>query len=114
MLLYQLQSRFQILFFHSFASIPVPIVTGSCGNSRVILAEACDWKQLRPSSWSGLIWAGHQRAHIKELQHFKSTVLTFMTSVYAGSCTLTYTFPFCGVEGTHVSDSYVSCLVDSS
>lgn len=114
MLLYQLQSRFQILFFHSFASIPVPIVTGLRGNSCVILAEARDWKQLWPSSWPGLIWAGHQRAHIKELQHFKSAVLTFMASVYARSCTLTYTFPFCGVEGTHVSDGNVSCLVDSS
>lgn len=113
MLLYQHQSRFQILFFHSFVSIPVPIVTGSRGNSFVILAEARDWKQLQLSSWPGLIWAGHQRAHIKELQHFKSAVLTFMASVYARSCTLTYTFPFCEVEGTHVSDGNVSCLVDS-
>lgn len=111
MLLCQLQSRFQIL---CFASIPVAIVTGSRGNSCVILAEARDWKQLRPSSWPGLIWAGHQRAHIKELQHFKSAVLTFMASVYARSGTLTYTFRFCGVEGTHVSDCNVSCLVDSS
>lgn len=102
------------VFFHSFASIPAPIVTGSRGNSCVILAEAGDWKLWRPSSWPGLIWAGHQRAHIKELQHFKSAVLTFMASVYARSCTLTYTFPFCGVEGTHVSDGNVSCLVPSS
>lgn len=38
-----------------------------------------------------MIWAGHQRGHIKERQHFKSSALTFMTSVYARSCTLTST-----------------------
>lgn len=59
------------------------------------------------------ICAGHQRAHIKELKHFKSSVLTFMASVYARSCTLTYTFLLCRVEGTHVSDGNVSCLVTS-
>lgn len=34
-----------------------------------------------------------------------------MASVYARSCTLTYTFLLCRVEGTHVSDENVSCLV---
>ena len=60
------------------------------------------------------IWAGHQWTHIKELRHFKSSALTFMASVYARSCTLTYTFLLCRVEGTHVSDGNVSYLVPSS
>lgn len=111
------QSRFQIpvCLLYGFASIPVPIVTCLHGNSCVILAGLMIWSS-RKSSWplpKDQIWAGHQRAHIKELKDFKSSVLTFMASVYARSCTLTYTFPLCRVEGTHVSDENVSCLVTS-
>lgn len=51
------------------------------------------------------IWAGHQ------MKHFKSTVLTFMASVYARSCTLTYTFLLCRVEGLHVSDRWSVCCL---
>ena len=107
---------FFFFFFYGFASIPVPIVTCLHGNSCVIVAEASDLKQSQEqlaSAKKDQIWAGHQRAHIKELKHSKSSVLTFMASVYARSCTLTYTFLLCRVEGTHVSDGNVSCLVTS-
>lgn len=71
-----------------------------------------------------MIWAGHQRGHIKERQRFKSSALTFMTSVYARSCTLTSTpfaffFPsllsllFSSGSKGRMSDSDVSCLVIS-
>lgn len=80
--------------------------------------------QLASTKEAQMIWAGHQRGHIKERRRFKSSALTFMTSVYARSCTLTSTswtflsFPsvplffffWVRVKGTYVSDSDVSCL----
>lgn len=102
-----LDSRSQLasLPLCSFASIPGE--SGPRGNGCIIVAEADHWqpaesREQRAASGeilraaglhqeAQMIWAGHQRGHIKERQRFKSSALTFMTSVYARSCTLTST-----------------------
>lgn len=100
-----LDSRSQLasLPLCSFASIPGE--SGLRGNGCIIVAEgrplaasreqrAASREILRAAGLhqeAQMIWAGHQRGHIKERQCFKSSALTFMTSVYARSCTLTST-----------------------